>query len=57
VSRYDLTATVNRLIAAAGLPANEQLPLDASQEQLSRSITLIEHHLELPPLTAGNQSS
>ncbi|MEZ5412358.1 MAG: hypothetical protein R2761_30270 [Acidimicrobiales bacterium] len=52
VPRYDLTATVNRLITAAGLPPREQLPLSANLQDLSAAIGLIEDRLGLPPLTA-----
>lgn len=51
VPRYDLTATVNRLITAAGLPPREQLPLSANLQELSTAIGLIEDRLGLPPLT------
>ncbi|MDH4076840.1 MAG: hypothetical protein OEW29_12960 [Acidimicrobiia bacterium] len=52
VPRYDLTATVNRLITAAGLPPREQLPLSANLQDLSAAIGLIEDRLGLAPLTA-----
>ena len=51
VQRYDLTATVNRLLVAAGLTgAHHQLPMTATEDQLDHAITLIERQLELPPL-------
>lgn len=56
VPRYDLTATVNRLITAAGLPPREQLPLSANLQELSTAIGLIEDRLGLPPLTPGPSS-
>jgi len=56
VPRYDLTATVNRLITAAGLPPREQLPLSANLQDLSAAIGLIEDRLGLPPLTPVSQA-
>ena len=54
VPRYDLTATVNRLVAAAGLSdKGAQLPITANEAQLAAAIAQIEHRLELPPLTEG----
>jgi hypothetical protein len=50
VPRYDLTATVNRLIAAAGLPPHDELPVSAELNELAAAITLIEQRLGLPPL-------
>jgi hypothetical protein len=47
----DLTATVNRLIVAVGLPPEQQLPLNASREQLDWAVSQIEYRLGLPPLT------
>jgi hypothetical protein len=55
--RHDLTATVNRLIAAAGLAADQQLPLDANREQLEAAVARMEHQLGLPPLSAGPSTS
>ncbi len=55
VPRYDLTATVNRLITAAGLPPREQLPLSANLQELSTAIGLIEDRLGLAPLTPSSQ--
>lgn len=57
VPRYDLTATVNRLITAAGLPAHEELPITADLNQLAAAITRIEARLGLPPLTDASQES
>lgn len=51
VPRYDLAATVNRLISAAGLPDDVQLPVTADLHELNLAITRIEQRLELPPLT------
>ena len=54
VPRYDLTATVNRLVVAAGFnDGRDQLPMTADHAQLAAAITRIEHRLELPPLTEG----
>jgi hypothetical protein len=50
IPRYDLTATVNRLISAAGLPSQDQLPLSADLNQLTAAIGLIEQRLGLPVL-------
>lgn len=51
VPRYDLTGTVNRLITAAGFDQpGDELPLAASEAQLSAAIARIEERLELPPL-------
>ena len=55
VPRYDLTATVNRLVTASGLSANHQLPLSANLQELSAAIGQIEHRLGLPPLTSTEQ--
>ena len=53
VRRHDLTATVNRLVTAAGLPVEHQLPLDADQNELASAIAAIERQLDLPPLPRG----
>lgn len=54
VPRYDVAATVNRLTTAAGLTdPRDQLPVTASEAELAAAITLIEHRLELRPLTEG----
>jgi hypothetical protein len=51
VPRYDLNATVNRLIVAARLDApGDQLPITADERQLAAAITRIETRLGLPPL-------
>ncbi|MCP3992992.1 MAG: hypothetical protein GY724_28275 [Actinomycetia bacterium] len=53
VPRYDLTATVNRLMTASGLTdPRDQLPMTASEADLATAITKIEARLELAPLTA-----
>lgn len=54
VPRHDLSATVNRLMRAAGfnLP-HEQIPPGASPERLAQAIAKIEHRLGLPPLEEG----
>jgi len=57
VRRSDLTATVNRLITAAGLPAHEQLLPGSDLNQLAAAVTLIEERLDLPPLTIPNQDA
>jgi hypothetical protein len=55
VPRYDLTATVNRLLAAAGLDdPRDELPITADRAELERAITMIEDQLGLPPLTGGS---
>lgn len=54
VPRSDVTATVNRLLTAAGFDdARDQLPLAASEAQLAAAITRIEERLGLPPLPEG----
>lgn len=51
VSRYDLTATVNRLVSAAGLDnPNDQLPITANEMRLGQAITRIEERIGLPPI-------
>ncbi len=55
VRRSDLTATVNRLITAAGLPAHDQLLPGADLNQLAAAVTRIEDRLGLPPLTVPHQ--
>lgn len=51
VSRYDLTATVNRLTVAAGLDdPGYQLPVTADEQQLAAAIARIEDQLGLAPL-------
>jgi hypothetical protein len=57
VPRYDLTATVNRLITAAGLPAHHQLPITANLDQLATAISHIEDRLGLPPLADAQQEN
>ncbi len=54
VPRYDLTATVNRLISASGLTdAQDQLPITATIDQLAVSVAKIEDQLGLAPLDEG----
>ncbi len=51
VSRYDLTATVNRLVSAAGLDnPDDQLQLTANETRLAEAITRIEKRIGLPPI-------
>jgi len=51
VPRYDLNATVNRLIVAARLDAPEdQLPITADEAEIGAAITKIEDRLGLAPL-------
>ena len=55
VPRYDLTATVNRLVVAAGMTdAKDQVPVTANEAQLAAAISRIEQQLGLPPLTEGS---
>jgi hypothetical protein len=54
VPRYDLTATVNRLLTAAGLTdPRHQLPVTATEAELAAAVTKIEQQLGLPPLHGG----
>ncbi len=58
VRRYDLTGTVNRLVAAAGFDQpSDELPLAASEAQLGAAIARIEARLELPPLEETDPSA
>jgi hypothetical protein len=51
VPRYDLTATVNRLITASGLTDPwDQLPVTASEADLVAAISKIERQLGLAPI-------
>ncbi|MGF1598725.1 MAG: hypothetical protein ACFCVK_17655 [Acidimicrobiales bacterium] len=55
VPRYDLTATVNRLLQAAGLDQpGDQLPPNADPAQLAAAISRIEERLGLGPLTTSD---
>jgi hypothetical protein len=57
VPRYDLNATVNRLIVAAKLDAHgDQLPITADEAQLAAAITRIEDRLGLEPLDDSTAS-
>lgn len=52
VPRYDLTATVNRLLMASGLTdPGDQLPMTASEADLVAAVSKIERRLGLAPLT------
>lgn len=54
VRRYDLTATINRLSASAGLSGSEyQLPITATEADLEAAVARIEERLDLPPLEKG----
>lgn len=54
VRRYDLTATINRLTASAGLVGDEyQLPITATEAQLEAAVARIEERLDLPQLSEG----
>jgi hypothetical protein len=56
IPRYDLTATVNRLIVAAGMhDPGQQLPMSAGLGQLEQAVTNIVRMLGLPPLSAAGQ--
>lgn len=51
VPRYDLTATLNRLLSAAGFSEpNQQLAITANEAQLSAAVTRLEEHLGLAPI-------
>lgn len=51
VPRYDLNATVNRLIVAARLDdPNYQLPITADEAEIGAAVTRIENRLGLGPL-------
>ena len=51
VPRYDLTATVNRLMAASGLTdPRDQLPVTASEADLVIAVSKIERRLGLAPI-------
>ena len=51
VPRYDLNATVNRLIVAARLDSSEyQLPITADEALLAAAVTRIEGRLGLSPI-------
>ncbi|MDH3682866.1 MAG: hypothetical protein OEV40_23280 [Acidimicrobiia bacterium] len=59
VPRSDVTATVNRLLMAAGFDdARDHLPLAADEAQLAAAVTRIEERLGLAPLdTPGSQAA
>ena len=51
VPRYDLNATVNRLIVAARFDeSDDQLPITADEAEVADAIARIEDRLGLPPL-------
>ncbi len=51
VRRYDLTATINRLSASAGLNRPEdQLPITADEDDLTAAVARLEQRLGLAPL-------
>lgn len=54
VRRYDLTATINRLSASAGLVGSEyELAVTATEAELEAAVARIEEVLDLPPIEGG----
>lgn len=54
VPRYDLTATVNRLMTVSGLmDPRDHLPVTASAFELEAAVTKIEDQLGLAPMSEG----